>query len=375
MSTDIRAEFKGLQESINKLPGAYDQKFNKQNEEIKKLRDAIAEMQEKSQMSRIEISGERQITDGVKSMIGYIRTGAAPEVQYDESGTQIKAATVSNPPNGGYFAIPDFQSRVLQKLEDMSPMRQICETINVSGNISMLPYEVSPPTGKWVGETEKRNKDSDVKIGVAQIPVNEYVVRTSISNTLAEDSNLVSIEDYLINSASKAIDRDVGDTFVTGDGFNKPEGLYASKRLRTVQSGKAKAVTTDMLYNAMAAVPNEALRNARWTMSMKTFLEIVKQFGTDSSYVNMPLSQSIPASIFGYPVTFVNAPDTTKDGNICATFGDHYHAYKIVQRSGLQYQRDPYTGADDNMIITRFRTRCGGQLVMPEAVVGIKVGA
>lgn len=362
----------GLRSDITGLVTEYRNQKQAQDEQYRKLEKAIADIQREQQLQTVPGPGSMQVSEGSKAMIEYLRTGNAPTVQFDETGK--KSATVNNPPNGGYFAVPDFQARVIQKMYDLSPMRQICEVINVNGNIAVLPYEVSPPKGKWVGETEKRDKVSDAKLGVAQIPVNEYIIKTGISNTLLEDSNLVGIEEYITNSASQAIDRDVGDAFVTGDGDRKPMGLYKDKSLKTVPTGSASAITTDCLFDAMAAVPNDALRNARWTMSMATFLAFVKQFGKDSTYYNMPLGEGFPARIFGYPVTFVNAPKVAA-GNIVATFGDHFNAYKIVQRMGLQYQRDTLTGADDNLTYTRFRTRVGGMLVMPQSVVGVKVGA
>lgn len=373
MTTEVLEVANGLKSGIEGLVTDVKSMKQAQSEQFRKFEDAIADLQKSAQLSTVPNgAGAGRDMAGIKSMVGYLRTGQAPELQYDEAGQ--KSATVSNPPTGGYFALPDFQSRVIQRMYDLSPMRQICEVINVNGNIAMLPYEVAPPQGTWVGETQRRPDPSDAQIGVAQIPVNEYVVKASISNTLLEDSNLIGIDDYLMNAASNAIDRDVGDAFVSGDGHNKPLGLYADPRLETINTGEATAVTVDCLYDALASVPNDALRNARWTMSMATFIAFVKEFGKDSTYVNMPMSEGIPARILGYPVTFINAPAVAA-GNIVATFGDHRNAYKIVQRLGLQYQRDPFTGADDNMVITRFRTRVGGQMVMPESVIGIKVGA
>lgn len=370
MSTAMN-EIKSLGSSVKTIGDKIDTRLAASDRKMAKLEDAVAELQRGSQYAPAGPAG-RTVSEGVKALINHMRTGQAPEVQYDAEG--VKAATVSNPPSGGYFAVPDFQNRVIERMYNTSPMRQICEVINVTGNIAVLPYEAAPARGKWVGETESRLPDTNARVGIAQIPVDEYTVRISISNTLLEDANLIGIEDYLINAASAAIDRDVGDAFVMGDGHKKPMGLYVDPELPTITSGDASGVTVDMLFDAMGAVPNDALRNARWTMSMQTFLEIAKTFGTTSNYISMPLSQEIPAMLFGYPVTFINTPGI-EEGNVIATFGDHSHAYKIVQRLGLQYQRDPYTGADDNLVITRFRTRVGGQLVMPESVVGIKVGA
>lgn len=372
MTTEVMEAARGLKSGIEGLVTDVRTMQQAQADQYKKLEDAIVELQRGAQLRTEPGVKSMQVSEGVKSMIEHIRTGQAPTIQYDASG--VKSATVSNPPNGGYFAVPEFQNRVLQRMYETSPMRQICEVINISGNMAVLPYEVSPPDGKWVGETEKRDKVSDVKVALAQIPVNEYVIKTAISNTLLEDANLVGIEDYIVNSATQAIERKVSDAFVTGDGDKKPLGLYVDPALKTVKTGQAAAVSTDALFDAMAAVPTDALSNARWTMSMSTFLAFVKQFGKDSTYYNMPLADGFPARLMGYPVTFINAPAVAA-GNIVATFGDHAHAYKIVQRVSLQYQRDIYTGADDNLVYTRYRTRVGGMMVMPESVVGIKVGA
>ena len=77
----------------------------------KYLKDAIAELQRSAQLRTEPGVKSMQVSEGVKSMIDYLRTGSAPTIQYDMAG--IKSATVSNPPNGGYFAVPEFQNRVI----------------------------------------------------------------------------------------------------------------------------------------------------------------------------------------------------------------------------------------------------------------------
>lgn len=64
----------------------------------------------------------------------------------------------------------------------------------------------------------------------------------------------------------------------------------------------SSAFDSDAIFDIIAGVPEEALDNAKWYLSMDTFMAIAKSFGKDSSYCNMPLGNGVPASIMGYPV-------------------------------------------------------------------------
>ena len=107
VAQDLKSGIEGLVSDFNGKKARDDQRFQK-------LEDFVAEYQKSAQTRIVGGPGMRQVAEGTKSMINHIRTGEVPQVQYGPDG--LKAATVSNNPNGGYFAIPEFQDRVLQRM-------------------------------------------------------------------------------------------------------------------------------------------------------------------------------------------------------------------------------------------------------------------
>lgn len=348
----IMKEIEGLNTSIKAIPNY--------GEEIKGLKDAVAQMQLAEQ--KFGFGGQTgPSTTEIKSVVDYMR------------GETKTIGTVLQPTSGGYLAAPWFSDRVVAKLYDTSPMMSVAEVIQVDGNIAELPVETSEVGGSWVGEIETRSA-SDWTVGMASIPVNEYIAKMPVSQVLLEDSNVVSIESYLTNNASRSIGRAIGKAFVTGTGNKQPEGLFTSSALKTVDAEDTSGhdISIDDLLEVMGKVPSEALDNSKWLMSTATFFQIADAARKETGVVLMPYAENIKPQIFGKEVVFMDAPDSGTDDNIAVVFGDIFNAYKIVLRRSLEMQRDPYTGADNGQVIMRYRTRVGGALVQPGSVYGIK---
>lgn len=331
-------------------------------EDIKSMKEAIAEIQLAQQKSAFTPSGMN--VNEVKSVIDYMR------------GETKTVGTVLQPTSGGYLAAPWFSDRVVAKLYDTSPMMDVAEVIQVDGNIAELPVETSAVSGSWVGEIQSR-PTSDWTLGMANIAVNEYIAKMPVSQVLLEDSNVASIESYLVNNAARAIGRAIGKAFVDGDGDKKPNGIFVESNLNasnkiTASDSTYHTIETGDLLDAMAAVPAEALDNAKWLMSTTTFFQIAKNYQGETGVVIMPLADNIKPQLFGHEVVFMDAPDAGAANKIAAVFGDVFNAYKIVMRKSLEMQRDPYSAADNGQVVMRYRTRVGGAVVQPDSLSFIK---
>lgn len=313
---------------------------------------------------RVVGSGEEEADKETKSLVEYMKTGRI--------GT--KASTVANPADAGVLAIGEPVRKVFEILHDESPIMQYAEVINIEANVANLVVETGDPEVHWVGETELR-PESNIALGQVNVPVNEVTFTKGVSKVLLEDSNVVNVGDFISRTAGKVVSREIGDAFVRGNGDRKPVGLFTSPRLETIKSGKARGITFGALADAIGSIPNAADANARWFMSRATFWAIVKEFGSESAYVNIPLTSSIRPALLGYDVVFVNSDGLDKDGNICAVFGDVFNAYKVINRRAMTFLRDEVTAAKYGITNMIFSARVGGDLVMPDSVVGIKVGA
>ena len=346
----IIKEIEGIKSSIGAIPNY--------GEDIKELKDAVAKMQLAEQ--KTGFGGMPTGTPEMKSIVDYM------------AGREVKTTgTVLVPSSGGYLSVPYFADRVFPKLYNNSPMMSVAEVIQVDGNIAELPIEVSAVDGSWVGEIEQRTA-SDWKLGMANIPVNEYISVMPVSQVLLEDSNLTSIESYLTNNAARSIGRAVGKAFVSGTGNKQPEGLFTSANLPTfANTGAGYTVDIDDLFTAMGKVPAEALDNAKWLMSSTEFFNLAANY-KDEGVVLMPMADGFRPQIFGHEVVFMDAPNEGTSNAIPVVFGDIFNAYKIVMRKSLEMQRDPYSKADYGQVVMRYRTRVGGALVQPDSVIGIK---
>lgn len=357
MSMEI--EMKSLGEKI----GEVGKKVGTWTDEVKNLKDVVADIQ--VQIKKNAVVPSKGISEEIKGMVDFVAGRAdTPET---------KTASVANGPNGGYFAIPEFIANVVPKIYESYPVLSEITTYNVDANVAAIPIEVGEPDVQWVGELQEIS-ESDVDLGMANIPMNQLSAAVSLSNTLIRNSNWIDAENYLIDRTTKAVSRGLGKAVLLGTGFKQPEGILSCKKIKSTKSGAAKGITTDTIFDVFGDFPSE-LENPKWMMSKATFLSIAKQFGKDSSYVNMPLGDGIPPMILGTPVIFADIPGLESDGNKAIVLGDFRAGYIGLQGTSMEYIRDNITKARKSMTLMTYNMPFGGQVVAPDAFRVITTGA
>ena len=344
-------------EQIKSIAGAVEAIGKKMDEDMAAIKTAVGDLQAKG------VSGEagRTLDPEVKSMIDYIR------------GAEAKTGTVANPTTGGYAAVPSFVSEVVAKYYQENPLLGEITINNISGNVAVVPVEKGAPDTTWVGEIETRPGDVG-KLGIANIPMNECVAKVPLSNVLINDANLFNVEQYMADSASRALSRAIGKTIIDGSGAKQPEGVLNAPGVAAVASGNASKITTDSLFDMVGKLPESAIPGAKWLMSNSTFWSIAKEFGKDSSYVTMPLAAGIQPAILGHQVILADMPSIAANA-FPVVLGNFRDGYRGVQHEGLTYLRDPYSMAANGITVTWFSARFGGQVVNADAFVKMKVAA
>jgi HK97 family phage major capsid protein len=344
-------------EQIKSITQGVESIGKKMDEELAAIKTAIGDLQAKGAVGE----AGRTLDPEVKSMIDYMR------------GAEMKTGTVANPTTGGYAAVPSFVSEVVAKYYQENPLLSEITINRIDGNVAVVPVEKGAPNVSWVGETEARSGDVG-KLGVANIPMNECIACVPLSNVLINDSNLFNVEQYMADSASKALSREIGKTIISGSGFKQPEGVLTAPGVTPVASGNASKLTTDALFDMVGALPDEAVPGAKWLMSSSTFWNVAKTFGKDSSYVTMPLAAGIQPAILGHSVIIADMPSVQANA-FPIVFGNFKDGYRGIEHEGLTYLRDPYTGIANGITKTWFSSRFGGQVVNPESFVKMKVAA
>lgn len=329
--------------------------------DLKCLRDQVAEMK----MNAQPVEYGTTVSDGMKKMIGYLR----------KSDTYTPPSTVGQNGNAGYLSVPEFVHNVHQKMYESAPMLDIVNRITINGNVAYVPVEIQAPSASFVDEVDEAD-DVGPHLNACNIQLKDLRVDVPISNVLLRDSNLVNLEQYMTNTVADAFARKISKSLISTE-TDGPGAIIggtdpAGNSIGLVASGNASAITTDAIFDAMAKLNSNQLRNAKWVMSSGTFYAIAKAFGSDSNYVQMALGAGIPNSILGKEVVFAEAPSVAANA-VPVLLGDFKQAVTTVTAGGISFLRDEYSRAKENITVMHAWESVGSAVVDASAVTGIKI--
>jgi len=167
-----------------------------------------------------------------------------------------------------------------------------------------------------------------------------------------------------------------GAVFISGTGTNQPTGLLnSSTGIDSVSANEDTTGTLQVedLFDLAYGVKAEYARNGAWMLNRAT-LPLIRAFETSAGgYIWSPsIAPGDPNTILGSPyveATDLDAPTagTFASGAQPIIFGDYRRAYTIVDRTGVQIQRDPFTLAASGQVRYIARKRVGGKVMIAEA--------
>lgn len=307
----------------------------------------------------------------------YMRRGdAAPQA--------VKAAmSVGSDPDGGYTVTPAMSDRIVQRVYETSPMRQLATVVTIGTDKMEGFNDLDEGSAGWVGEKQTRSETGTPGLGKWEIPVHEMYAMPKTTQKLLDDS-MFDIEGWLAGKTSDKFTRTENAAFVNGTGVLQPKGLWAYESVATADAsrawGKFEHLNTgtnggfgtapagsdkliDLVFKLKAAYRN----NANWLMSRSTLAEVRKLKDGDGNYLWQPNFEARQGGLLlGYPVAEgedVEAIDTAKKS---IAFGDFREAYTIVDRTGIRVLRDPLT--QKGFVLFYTTRRVGGGAVNFEAV-------
>lgn len=286
-----------------------------------------------------------------------------------------KFLAVQSNPDGGYWVSPDQTGRMVKRIFETSPMRQVAAAQTISTDALEGVVDAQEAGFEWVGETVAPAADSTTpQIGKWRIPVFEMATRPKATQQLLDDA-IVNVEQWLAGKVTSKFARQENNAFVLGNGVNKPKGfltypsttgddleLYERGNIAQLTSANVAAVAFDDLIQLLAALKAEYEINATWAMNRRTKSEVRQLKDDEGRYLWQPSVQvGDPATILGRPlVMFEDMPDVATDAKAIAV-GDFNAGYQIVDRSGISVLRDPFTIKPFVEFYTR--KRVGGAVV------------
>lgn len=306
---------------------------------------------------------------------------------------EIKATTlmVGSDPAGGYLVTPDTSGRIVKKVFESTPMRQLANVVSIGTDKLEGPVDNGEADAAWVGEVTTRVQTDAPTLGMWEIPVHELYAYPKVTQKLLEDA-MIDVEAWLGEKASSKFSRKENNAFIVGNGVLKPRGLLSYDTLATADDtrawGKFQHVLTgtdggfgattngsDKLLDLIFEVKAAYRQMAKFLMARRTMGGVRKLKDGQGNYVyGLGLREgALVENIYQFPVfDGEDMPAYTTADALAIAFGDFAEAYTIVDRLGISVVRDNITAP--GFVKYNMRKRVGGGAVNFEAVKFLKFG-
>lgn len=301
---------------------------------------------------------------------------------------EVKTLSAGSDPDGGYFVTPDLSGRIVRKVYETSPMRQVASQQTISTDALEGIEDLDEAGAGYAGEQNTSGNTDTPQIGKWKIPVFWIDTEPKATQQLLDDA-AVDVEGWLAGKVADKFARFENREFVAGAtgkirGFTTyPTAADSGSgvdwgKLGHVVSGKngafADSNPADKLFDLVGCLKDAYLGNARWMMRRSLVSTIRKFKNGTGDYIWQPaLTLGTPETLLGYPVVRAEDMPALATGSISLAFGDFAAGYQIVDRQGIRVLRDPYTSKP----FVKFYTtkRVGGGVVNFEAIKVMKFSA
>lgn len=389
----IRADAKDPAAMIAAIQTAFDE-FKKTNDEkLKGKADVLVD--EKLNKLDTEISNFQGIIDDLNAKIAAAELGGGKPLRDAEytaafrahfaKGDVQAALNKGADDEGGYLAPIEWDRTIVDKLVQVSPMRQIAQVQTISGAGFKKLFNLRGTGSGWVGETAARPETSTPEFGPLTFTPGELYANPGATQQMLDDSE-VDLEQWLANEVETEFSYQEGVAFVSGNGTNKPNGVltyvtgaanaaaHPFGAIALTTAAAVAAVTSDEIVDLIYSLPGELAQNARFVMNRNTQGKVRKLKDGQGNYIWQPSFQAgQPAQLAGYPITEMAAMPNMAASAVPIAFGDFRRGYLIVDRTGVRVLRDPYTNKPYVMFYTT--KRVGGGVQDPQALKALKMAA
>ena len=265
--------------------------------------------------------------------------------------------------DGGYLVPDEYDTRLIQKLEENNIVRSLSTIIKTSGE-HKINIASTTPAAAWIEEGGTLTF-GDSKFDQKILDAHKLHVAVKVTEELLYD-NAFGLENFLIDSFGKAIGNAEENAFLNGTGTGQPTGIFATTGGGTYITAKTKGADAiiELVYN----LKRPYRKNASFIMNDKMIATIRTYKDQNGAYMWQPsLIQGEPDRLLGFPVyTSQYAPEDS------IAFGD-FSYYNIGDRGVRSFKQLTELFAGNGMIGYVAKERVDGKLVLPEAVQILKV--
>lgn len=377
-----KKEREELEAKFNRMGISKDGDAGKRELEIKTLNQVLA-AHAASKKETFEALDEKGFDAYKAAHSRYLRKGDRLL-----SAEEMKTLSVGSDPDGGYFVTPDTGGRIVKKVYETSPMRQIANVQMISTDALEGIEDTDEAGAGYAGEQATSGDTTTPQVGKWRIPVFWIDTEPKTTQQLLDDS-VVDIEAWLADKVGSKFGRFENGEFVTGAtnirGFTSYATIADSGsgvawgslgHVATANNGDFPTSNpADKIHDLIGTLKSAYLNNARFVTRRSVVTKIRKfKDGTTGTYMWQPsFVLGVPETIAGYPLTRAEDMPALATDSLSLAFGDFMEGYQIVDRQGIRTLRDNLTSKP----FVKFYTtkRVGGGVVNFEAIKVMKFGS
>lgn len=268
--------------------------------------------------------------------------------------------------DGGYLVPDEYDSRLIDVLDEENIMRKLATTITTSGE-HKINIAATKPAASWIEEGAALTF-GDATFSQILLDAHKLHVAIKVTEELLYD-NAFNLESYILTQFGKALANAEEDAFLNGNGTGKPLGLFAAAGGGTV-ADTVTSIKADDMIGLVYALKRPYRKNAAFILNDKNLAVLRKLKDNNGAYIWQPSYQAgEPDRLLGYPVyTSAYAPETA------IAFGD-YSYYNIGDRGSRSFSELRELFAGNGMIGYVAKERVDGKLVLAEAVQILKINS
>lgn len=278
------------------------------------------------------------------------------------------ALEIGEDSEGGYLVPDEYESQLIQALEETNVLRKYCHVINTSYGDRKIPVVASHGSASWMDEEGLFNESDD---SFTQVTLAAYKVGTmlKVSDELLNDSYF-NLEAYIASEFARRIGAAEEESFLLGNGSSRPTGLLNATGGAGVgvTAASATAITIDEVIDLYHSLKSVYRKNATFVVNDATVKAIRKLKDGQGQYIWQPsLSAGTPDMILNCPVLVSQYMPTIASAAKPIVFGDLKY-YWIADRQGRTFKRLNELYAANGQVGFLASQRLDGKLILPEAV-------
>lgn len=361
LSVEDDATYKTMEDEISELTNEIHRMERREEIEAeleKPVSKPIIEKPMNGRMDNGEVKTGRAADSYKKAMLSALRSNFRNVSNVLQEGVDA---------DGGYLVPEEYDSRLIDGLEEENIIRKLGHRITTSGE-RKINIAATKPAAAWIDEGEALTF-SDATFSQINLNAHKLHVAVKVTEELLYD-NAFQLENYIIKEFYKALANAEEDAFINGDGTGKPLGILAASGGAEVgvTAASATAITADEVINLVYSLKRPYRKNAVFILNDQTIATLRKLKDGNGAYMWQPaLVAGEPDKLLGYPVYTSAYMPTVEAGAKTIIFGDLSY-YNIGDRGSLSFAELRELFAGNGIVGFVAKERVDGKLVLPEAI-------